>query len=370
MATKSEQETSRVSPSVKGHISKRSATAESKREIEVYESPYDTKRLLDNKWNFQIAKSVTDGNGRLTFNVIWQSRSIAPRTKISWNEVYALNWTATVPAEGVSVSIMGNWQPCLLGDAYDLLDTGFWSEAPNDGARNYMTVSQVKYKYPGVDGIHIVVGIQNADEGYDIIYIDPTALAPGSRAKYQPQGSVRWWYQADIRTATMISSASTAIGTVDLSQPAPATNKYYYSTTYRYQSGAWVTSQDQPSRRLYSPSTDSQVWASPEPRLYNIARSILKVIFSIAIGSSEMKGKVAGGLKNSLEVKYKDVEVKFSNDYNLGVQVGVQKRAKTNSIDEIATAEIDISTDVDEILDGMKGNLPNNESWTIKKEAA
>ncbi len=230
-------------------------TRTTSRQIHVWESAYNAQKLKKNHWNFQIAKSVAIADGSVSYNVVWQSKSIAPHTRISWKDRYALNWTADVPAEGLSVTVSGEWQLCALGGAYDLDENGFWAKSPASVKRDskFMTVGGVNYAYPGADGIHIVVGIQNADDGFDVIYVDPTSLAKGSSAKYQPQDKIHWWYQTDMRSSTMISTAFTAKGSVDLSKPGPTTNDYYYSTTYNYNTGTWITSEDQPNELLYAP---------------------------------------------------------------------------------------------------------------------
>ncbi len=65
-------------------------------------------------------------------------------------------------------------------------------------------------------------------------------------AWYQPQETVKWWYQTGVRTATMITGADTPIQTYDISQPNPETGQFYVSTTYIYQTGTWINSPNAP----------------------------------------------------------------------------------------------------------------------------
>ena len=220
--------------------------------------------------------------------------------------MYALNWTSEVPAEGLAVTVSGEWQTCTLGGAYDLNKDGFWSKSPESVKPNskFMTVGGVRYSYPGVDGIHIVIGIQNADGNFDIIYVDPTSLAKGSSAKYQPQETVQWWYQTDMRSSTMISTAVASQGSVDLSKPGPITNEYYYSTTYNHNSGTWITSEDEPNEVLYAPPQESFTAEAISPP--SLWPTIVKAIFKIAV-STDKQASASASLKGLLDARYKDV---------------------------------------------------------------
>jgi hypothetical protein len=66
-----------------------------RREVAVWQESADLIALANNKFNFQFAKSVLGKNGEITYNIIWQSRNLAPRLGISWEPIYALNWSAS-----------------------------------------------------------------------------------------------------------------------------------------------------------------------------------------------------------------------------------------------------------------------------------
>ncbi len=65
----------------------------SRREVAVWESAADLLALSQNKFNFQFAKSVLGKNGEITYNIVWQSKNLGPRLSISWEPIYALNWS-------------------------------------------------------------------------------------------------------------------------------------------------------------------------------------------------------------------------------------------------------------------------------------
>ncbi|KAL4796121.1 hypothetical protein BDV19DRAFT_388540 [Aspergillus venezuelensis] len=336
------------------------------RTIEIFEDQYDIGKLALNHWNLHIAKSVATDKTSALFNVIWQSKHLAPRTEISWENIYALNWTTTVPAQGVSVSLHGSWQPCGLGDAYELLDTGYWGES-GDADAGYMCVSKVKYSYPSSSGIHIVIGVKNGGGGFDVIYIDPTALPLQSKARYQPQETVRWWYETEVRTATMITDAVTRYGSADMSQPSPKTKEFYYSSTYTYDDGQWSVSQDRPLKRYFSPSNDHTI-VGPEADQVHLGSWIRKIIFGIALGR-DAQGKVRIRLKQDLSVQFKDVNAKWNNDSELEVEGKLLKRAKLHTAEAIAVSTSYVTACIEDSLSNQKAEnmLPDNETWQVRE---
>jgi len=346
-----------------------------RRTIQVWENAYNAKKLTDNQWNFQIAKSVvTEEGGKPTFNVVWRSTSIAPSTLVSWFDVYFLNWTVDVPAAGVSVTVSGMWQTCAVGDSYDLDVYGFWtkSSATTKADPRFMNVGNIEYKYPGTDGIHVVIGVQDDSGNIYTIYIDPTALPLGFSAKYQPQELVRWWYETNIRTSTVIDNESTAIGEVDLSKPAPNTSKYYYSTTYNYDSGNWITSEDKPPNALFRPPKALLEIVDVGLGAFTLwgGGSLFTIAFAVEL-SDAMKGSASLNLGTLLRLKFTNVEVTVIDKFNINVKIGAAKGAKVNSNDAIGAATDDIIRAISDALQVMvtRGELPIQEKWAIQKIA-
>jgi hypothetical protein len=345
--------------------------------IQVYEHELDATKLSQNKWNFQIAKSVDKGNGDNNPNVVWQSKNIAPNIFISWKDVYALNWTARIPPAGVSIAISGAWQACNPGDSYDLDNTGYWipSKKPYESSydKDFINVGKIDYTYPSVDGIHIVIGLQSSTtsnkENFDIIYVDPISLTPHSSAKYQPQELVRWWYQADSRSSTMINHAITNYSEVDFSAPAPHTGNYYYSTTFHYESGDWVTSEDKPSSSLHAPQSITNNIQVTVPRdLYSIWPLNLRINFKHPLNNDE-ENKVSAKLGALLKVLRYNAVVTAVDEETFKVEINAPSRARPKSNDNIGTVTDDIIAVLRNLLEfeAACGDLPNGESWTIAK---
>ncbi|KAL9043860.1 MAG: hypothetical protein Q9214_002964 [Letrouitia sp. 1 TL-2023] len=238
------------------------------RTVDLWESPYDLGLLSKNDFNFCIAKSVIDTSGNLTYNMVWQSLGLSPRATVTWTVQYGLNWTLDVPTGNAKVTIGGQWQACDPGEVFDLNKLGLFepsSVAPKPG---FLKVGKNHYIYDIKSGVHIIVGVRSPgsdfephDRGPELsslalfiasdadcvkIYLDTTELGLNMSSWYQPQEKAQWWYEKDVKSATMITGAATDVCNYDLTHPNPKTNTYYVSTTYVYDEGTWSTSDDPP----------------------------------------------------------------------------------------------------------------------------
>jgi hypothetical protein len=338
------------------------------RTIQLYESGYDVKMLDDNKWNFQIAKSVANADGTVQYNVIWQSRSVAANTFITWEAQYGMNWTQTLPDPGASVTVGGEWQACSLGQVFDIDKYGLWVPSSVPSEAGFMKVGTVNYQYPGVVGIHIVIGIQNSDGSFGTIFVDPTALTLNDSAVYQPRESLQWWYQTDTRTATMISGASTAMCTLDFTLPGPDTNKYYYSTTYNYSTGTWITSEYAPSDNLYRPPQSLDDVKLEPPQLFSLWPSTWVVILTNKVATVK-QAAVLIRLGFLMRIRYEDVKVEFKNDTNIYIKLGTPKRIARHSAQAIGVPDDNIKGEISDCLQFLvdNGDFPAGQTWKFEK---
>lgn len=92
----------------------------------IQESSADLKWLTHNHYSLQVAKSVSYPGDQPQFNVVYRSHKLAPHMTVSWTPQYGLNWTTQMPARGAQVVNSGNWQPCDLGQSYNLTSDGEW----------------------------------------------------------------------------------------------------------------------------------------------------------------------------------------------------------------------------------------------------
>ena len=338
----------------------------STRTVHCWEREADSDFISGNNWLWQIAKAVTSGSGSSTSNVIWSSQGLAPNMAVSWDVIYALNWTATVPDSGVTVTIGGVWQECAKGEVYDLNANGFWTSSSATPQPGWMKVGNVDYQYPGVQGIHIVIGVKNGASGnFDVIYVDPPALNLGSSGVYQPQEQVKWWYQGGNMTGQVYSGTFGSVGTVDLTNPAPDTGKYEWWTTYTSVDGKWTNSETAPPSSLTAPPISEHLY---EVEIYPVCRW---AFFSIVVGAA-MRPQVRNFVYNQLSSMFTGVEVEFqgADGKVFRIYYGAPRTAKegTREIIGAATGKVgDPDAPIQSALQMAKPLLPDNETWNLKK---
>jgi hypothetical protein len=302
-------------------------------------------------WNFQLVKTVASAQGPVT-NLVWQSQKVAPNTYISWTPQYGLNWSTIVPDKGLEITLTGSWQACNLGQVYDIDKEGYWQTSQSPPDPDFMKIGIIDVHYPGTDGIHIVVGIESSSGEWDPVFIDPVLLPVGSTAKYQPQEKMEWWYQAGERNGTIIDDDHTATGTADFSSPAT----YYWNTTFVFDEGQWDTTLGPHG----GDSTSTQEDSAPD----NIWRTMWTATLRFA-ASPQKQLQAEAQLKNLLTVRYKNVSVTFVDSLKLMIKLGDKK----NGTKDVGVPNDDTKGEISASLEYVvkSGNLPADESWTIKE---
>ncbi|KAK1753631.1 hypothetical protein QBC47DRAFT_430456 [Echria macrotheca] len=288
------------------------------RTLNWYESEVDAQLINANNWQLQIAKSVASASssGKPLYNIIWQSQGPAPITQISWTEEYALGWTASVPSDGVRVSILGRWQPCNKGETYDINNLGYWTPSQEPREPGWLSVGKINYTHPKVLGIHIIVGVKNAISGrYEPIYVDRNALPEGSTAKYQPQETVTWWLESNNRSGQVFSTTRSNSTHQDFSNPSnPVTGDYEWSTSYV------VAGNNSPNKWVIIPGAVAQAAPPPsatrprdgiggdEPQMILGGLSSFFVRFRTPLTGAAL-GATASALYDRLSSSYKQLNV-------------------------------------------------------------
>lgn len=112
-------------------------------------------------------------------------------------------------------------------------EAGYWVKSATAGDPGWLNIGNIKYSYPGVLGIHVVVGMRNAQTNlYGPIFVDKAVLGPGSSARYQPQEMVSWWLEGQDITGQVFTRTKSNSAHQDFSNPRdPVTNTYECSTT-------------------------------------------------------------------------------------------------------------------------------------------
>ncbi|KAB5584921.1 hypothetical protein GE09DRAFT_1068720 [Coniochaeta sp. 2T2.1] len=353
------------------------------RTIHWFESSYDLNKIDVNKWQFQIAKMVATSPGSPPVsNVIWKSVALQPQANISWPVKYGLNWSATLPTAGITVTVGGRWQACDKGEAFDLTRLGEWVPSRTAPTPGWMTVGNIDYQYPGVSGIHLVVGVMNPATGsYDTIFIDTTELPPGSSGSYQPQEEVKWWLEGSSLTGSVYSKTRGSVGGVNLSSPAPTTNKYEYWTTYLFDSGSWVNTQTAPPAVYTAPipylgAEDTELTstlAALPPTVQIIPWPWIGfATFSAAVATFKAN-TVKMEVKAQLDAKYTGVSVEWegTSGTKLNFSLGKPRGAEFGSFEalgfSLAAGVDDPKADVNAALQSAasQGDFPPGETWNI-----
>ncbi|MCJ1484619.1 hypothetical protein MMC06_004792, partial [Schaereria dolodes] len=222
--------------------------------------------------------------------------------------------------------------------------------------------------YPGVIGIHILIGVKNASTGkFNVIYVDHPALPVGSLGVYQPQEQISWWYQENNMTGQVYRSTSGALGGVDMSVPAPNTGKYEWWTTYTINDGQWTNSQYAPSAKLTAPPRSEYL---DEVEIYPVLRF---AFFTIVVGAA-MRQDVRSYVYNYLSASFTGVAVEFtaSDGKVLRISYGAPRGAKKGTR-AIIGADAGVAGNPDEPIQAAlesaleKHLLPDNEKWTFDR---
>ncbi|KAM3436722.1 hypothetical protein NHJ13734_004964 [Beauveria thailandica] len=183
--------------------------------IVVQEGTEDLDFLSQNHYNLQVAKGVSAPGGEPKFNVVYDSEILGPNMTVEWTPKYGINWTTKIPNPGVHVTYTGRWQPCDLGDSYDLTDTGGWIINNNDPHRDESSVNVGKNGY--ATAVHVIVGILNEGTGaWQAFFVSPDKLPPKGYGQYQPRDNIKLWYGEGLITETMISTQSTEVEDFDM----------------------------------------------------------------------------------------------------------------------------------------------------------
>jgi hypothetical protein len=139
------------------------------RTVALWESPYDLHKLSDNGFSFCIAKSVIDSQGNLTYNLVWKSLALSPRSTVTWTVQYGLNWTLDIPTGNAQVTIGGIWQACDPGQVFDVDKFGLFQPSSVASRPGFLTVGKNNYRYDGTSGIHIIVGVQTPAGDFEAV---------------------------------------------------------------------------------------------------------------------------------------------------------------------------------------------------------
>lgn len=358
------------------------------RKLHWYESKDDATNIKKNKWNLQLTKAVAAGTAAPTYNLIWKSRALAPKTTISWNVQYALSWTAQVPNDGVAISIEGEWQPCNKGESFDVDSDGYWQPSPSSVPRkaDWLKVGNIGYTYPGVLGIHIIVGVLNADSGlFEAIFVDKTTMQSGSSGWYQPQETVSWWLEGGDHTGEVFSGTRSQSTTQDYTKPSnPLTNSYEWSTSYLFvppnpeDPKHWVISAGAPPQSRSAPPPSAVLaplsLGGEAPMVLQLDRARWIITFARPMAAGVLSA-AALSLYNKLKFKLTKLEVSIEGTSGTKLRV-VYEPGNGNGTGTVAFQDAPLGAaggpvaTIDGALKEMlaNGDIPAGETWVISQD--
>jgi hypothetical protein len=187
--------------------------------------PTDLESLKHDKYKICFAKKVAN-----TYDVVWQSydKFLAGNT-FSWIPMYQLFATNTFSG-GVQVRADTDPVSITLGEQATLDDAGALGPAVSGGPTDSITLkNNYGLIHPGLNSVSIGLdGVQNTTP----IYVAPLAMEPGIDI-LTPVDMVQVWFQQDIQTSTMISSA--------VSNPVEIDLTTMDSASRLYSNGIWST---------------------------------------------------------------------------------------------------------------------------------
>ncbi|KAK0524343.1 hypothetical protein OC834_005574 [Tilletia horrida] len=340
---------------------------DSTRTITFYESDADLTALSSNTFNLVVGKKVLSSSGRTTMNIVWQSLALASFMEVKWKTQYALSWTKSLPNAGAAVTLTSKWQPCNFGESYDINEIGLWVPSANPAGADpaFLNVGNVGYKYPGSPGINIVVGILNASNNkYEPIYVDPVSLPLQSSAKYQPQESAVFWYEANRISSSFIAQATAKKGEINTTS-ATTQGKFEWWATYLFSTGQWANSVTPPPVSYMALPASDVDDDEPEPVIlidFKAAKEIVK--FAIPIVAFAARNQIAAAIKSSIGAP-KHVSVTWVGQDGRELHVEY-KDAGAPEPAPYVIALASSGSELEAALQSVKSLMPAGETWTIE----
>ena len=250
----------------------------------------DLESLKKNGYNLCIAKMV---NG--VYNVVWQAQNgtqYLDYNTVSWIPTYQV-YGANNFQVGVTVEEQTNVVNIQLGEESTLDAAGVMGDPVSGGPPTALTVNnEFAAIYPGVN--QLILGQTQPSP----IYVAPEQVLPGT-VTLTPVEKVQIWFQQELQTSTMFSSAQTNTIEVDLT----ATD----AQTVNYQGGKWALGP------LAPPTRRAVRGAAVPPLLTVIVTAVTTVTAAVLAGKI---GAKLTGIYSSIAVDVQLTAGKFAITYS------------------------------------------------------
>ena len=186
----------------------------------------DLQTLKASNYRLCFAKKV----GNEDYNVVWQSyQQYLAYNEFSWTPVYQLFGSNTF-VDNMTVKVSTNSVDIGLGETSTLNSAGVLSPASTGGTSTAITmVNKYGLIHPGVNQLSTGIDGQQVSTP---IYVAENPIVLGN-AELTPVETVLVWFEQNIETSTMFSTARSMSVEIDLT----TTN----AQTRLYQGGRWST---------------------------------------------------------------------------------------------------------------------------------
>lgn len=182
----------------------------------------DLATLKANNYAMCFAKKVASGSDSGSYNVVWQSlTAYLYSTAFSWTPQFSLFGT-NIFADTVTVTATTNQRTLGLGQQCLLDSNGILQPPATGGPATGVTMqNQFGLIHPALSQISTLNGIQQTTP----LYVAPSGIVQGS-VTLTPIDTVMVWFQQNIATSTMFSSARSNSVEIDLTSTNTATRLY------------------------------------------------------------------------------------------------------------------------------------------------
>ena len=196
----------------------RSAALATHKEVLIEIAEDDLETLKGSNYKLCFAKKVGD-----TFNVVWQSYTdYLISNRFSWTPMYQLFGTNTFESD-VTVVATTNVRDIGLGEQSTLSRAGVLSPAATGGPDTAITlINEYGSIHPGVN--QLSTGLDGTQES-TAIYVAEAAMVQGN-AELTPKESVLVWFEQNVETSTMFSTARSNSVEIDLTFESEAVRLY------------------------------------------------------------------------------------------------------------------------------------------------
>jgi hypothetical protein len=187
--------------------------------VDIEIAPEDLPGLKGSKYKLCFAKKV----GNAAYNVVWQSYKLyLSSNSFSWTPQFQLFGSNTFVGD-ITVKVSTNVETIGLGQTCKLDSTGLLGPAFDGGPETSITmINDYSSIHPGV--MQLSIGLDGSQVSTPI-YVAQDAIVTGD-AVLTPKETVLVWFEQEIETSTMFSTARSNAVEIDLTFTNSATRLY------------------------------------------------------------------------------------------------------------------------------------------------